>query len=347
MPVYSGAIQDSEGHLHSDMEFSECIHCKSVQLKKLVDPNLVYMIDHNSLIVGDTWKNHYIEFFNFIGDLKSKTVLELSDPSAKLAKMTDIYNRWLIVEPNSYFESTDKIIFIPKFFDENFDLIGKVDFIVHSHFFEHTFEPLKILEKCHQILDNDGDMIFSVPNLQYLLENGYQPNNILHFEHTFYYDEERMEYLLNRSGFEIIDVKKYRTHSIFYKCKKTKNSFPINNFEFSEDRTQFESIYNGFIEKIRNINSIVENFENIFLFGCHSSTQFLISNGLDITKINSIIDNSSSKQGKYLYGTNMVTKSPEVIKNLSNVLVIVNHASIYAEEIKKSILDLKKDIEFI
>jgi len=38
--------------------------------------------------------------------------------------------------------------------------------IVHSHLFEHIYEPNLFLTKCYNLLDSDGEMFFGVPNIQ-------------------------------------------------------------------------------------------------------------------------------------------------------------------------------------
>ena len=86
MPVYSSDISTKENHQISDIKFSECPDCNAVQLKEFVEPEIVYQLNHNREIVGQTWEQHYEEFKKFIHDVSGKTVLEISDPVAKLPK---------------------------------------------------------------------------------------------------------------------------------------------------------------------------------------------------------------------------------------------------------------------
>lgn len=346
MPVYSGAIDDDADYNYHPMVFSECNQCRTVQLSELVDPNLVYMIDHNSLVVGEIWKSHYNEFSEFIGDVSEKTVLELSDPSAKIAKLCKNYKKWYIVEPNSYLDDTEKITFINKFFDEKFTIDDKVDLIVHSHFFEHTYEPKLILENSHRLLEDGGMMYFSVPNLDFLLNNGYQPNNILHFEHTFYFDIDRLSFLLNTTGFEILEIKEFRNHSLFFKCKKTEFNLDLKT-DFVEIKSKFQLSFDKYQNLIKKINQVSSDYDQIVLFGCHMSSQFLLSNGLNQYVIDFIVDNAQNKQNKYLYGFDLQTKSPSEIKDDKKVLVILSHSGVYFSEIKQSLESLNKNLTFI
>jgi hypothetical protein len=84
----------------------------------------------------------------------------------------------------------------------------------------------------------------------------------------------------------------------------------------------------------------------IYLFGAHIFSQYLLTIGLDSTKINSILDNDSKKQGKRLYGTSLKIQSPQVLKNGEPIVVILK-AGIYNEEIKQDILkDINSNIIF-
>jgi len=57
--------------------------------------------------------------------IKNKTVLEIGDPSAKIAnRIAPSYNKWYIVEPNknNNISFADNIKFIESFFDDSFTL---------------------------------------------------------------------------------------------------------------------------------------------------------------------------------------------------------------------------------
>ena len=76
----------------------------------------------------------------------------------------------------------------------------------------------------------------------------------------------------------------------------------------------------------------------VYLFGAHIFSQYLLCFGLDRTKIKSILDNSTAKQGKRLYGAEFFVQSPEVLRGQDRPIVILK-AGIYNEEIKKDILE--------
>jgi len=59
------------------------------------------------------------------------------------------------------------------------------------------------------------------------------------------------------------------------------------------------------------------------------------------------LDNSSLKQEKRLYGTNLTVKSPKILKNYKKPTVILR-AGLYNDEIKKDIIEnINSDTKFI
>ena len=50
-----------------------------------------------------------------------------------------------------------------------------------------------------------------------------------------------------------------------------------------------------------------------------------------------ILDNDSNKHGKRLYGTDLVVKSPEIIKDINKPTIILR-AGVYNDEIREQIL---------
>ena len=68
--------------------------------------------------------------------------------------------------------------------------------------------------------------------------------------------------------------------------------------------------------------------------------------GLSENNIICIIDNDHKKQGKRLYGTNLIVHSVNCLSNESNPIVVVRCGP-YSEEIKSSLLNVNPTIKFI
>jgi predicted SAM-dependent methyltransferase len=351
MPVFMGTNND-DNDLYSDMTFTKCNECNSVQIKEIIDPNILYMNNHNLNVVGDTWERHYNEFVEFIsGDVINKVVVEIGDPSYKISKhLSKKTIKWMIYEvnPNDTISPPEKVFVVKEFF-ENVSDITKSDIILHSHLFEHITNPLVNLEKTYDILNDDGLLIFSVPNLESILKLNQSPNAVLHFEHTFYFSENIMEEILKFSGFEVLEVNKFGSHSLFFKCKKVKKgNIDIKKLKIINENVSnlFIKNYNSFKIKVDNINKkiMTNEVKEVYLYGCHISSQFLMNIGLNTEKIKFILDNSESKIDKKLYGTNHLTKSPSLLKNIKNPMVITSHMSIYESEINKQLKEINQTV---
>jgi len=348
MPVYMGVHNDEEtDSLFEQMLFSYCSKCGEVQIKTLIDPEILYQYNHNKGVIGDIWKNHYIEFSELIKDyVQNKNVVEIGDPSAKLAKITKGFNKWTIFEPNPETIQIKNVNFIRGFFKRT--LKEKVDVIIHSHVLEHMYNPIEFISNCSQSLKDSGEMFFSIPNMEFLIDNNYLPNNILHFEHTYYIDDDVVDYMIQKNGMQIEAKYKYENHSIFYHTVKNKNkNKSIPNIDTKKDlKNRFYNLHKKHMEKIFNIKQTVLNNPklNWYLFGAHVSSQYLLRNGFDEDLVKGILDNSEFKHNKKLYGTKLLTFSPKIISNIENVGIVCSHAGIYYEEISNQLRSINEEV---
>jgi predicted SAM-dependent methyltransferase len=325
-----------------ELSFSICIKCNTIQLDKLIPLDILYETSHNYSSVGKTWEGYFNLFCKKIEPfIVDKNILEIGDPSGKIANRSYDYKNWFIIEPNKNNRITfnEKITFIEGFFDEKFIINDKIDIIVHSHLFEHIYEPNSFLQKCYEILDSEGYMIFGVPNMEYIAENDLCPYLGVFFEHTIFLNKENISYLLEKNNFKIIEIVDYENHSTIYHCKKINMVIKDQpkSFVLSKNYTEIFFVtlekYKSFVEKC---NSLVDT--RFYIFGACYNTQYLLALGLDSNKILGILDNCKEKQGKYLYGYDIKIYDPSVIKH-TNCSIILK-SGYYSNEILKQILSI-------
>ena len=351
-------VNKGYNEIFCDMTFTECGKCNTVQIKELINPELVYIDNHNISIVGDLWKNHYVEFIEFLKPkIKNSTVLEIGDPSFKLSNELSINtNKWFVVElnPNHNLEPPKNVEIITQYFSDSFTINQNVDVIVHSHFLEHVQDIKSHLKTSYRILTNGGKLIFSVPNLEKILNTDSSPNNVLHFDQqilivvdlSYFYTKENLIKIIESEGFKLIETFDYKNHSLFFHFEKTS----LNRVDLVFEKTSniFIKKYENYINKINFINQTINDSKSeVFLYGAHVSSQFLISIGLNIGKINYILDNSVDKQNYKLYGTNLIVKPTEIITQYETPLIIVSHMSVYKDEIKEQILKINQNVKFL
>ena len=154
--------------------------------------------------------------------------------------------------------------------------------------------------------------------------------------------EPYIEYLLAKNGFRLTDKEYFlEDHSIFYTAVRDLSVTPValqSNF-YAENRQIYQEYVDYHDELIGDLNHRVQaTTASIYLFGAHIFSQYLIMNGLTTGRIVNILDNDPGKQGRRLYGTDLVVESPSVLRGLISPVVILK-AGIYNEEIKVDILE--------
>jgi len=342
MPIKLCCVDSIEGDCYP-MSFSICNICNTIQLDKLIPLNILYSSSHNTVSVGKTWETYFQVFCNKVGEIvEGKVVLEIGDPSGRVACAVDNYKDWYIVEPNKNesIQWKNNINFIEQFFDDNFSLGFCVDRIIHSHVFEHIYSPNVFLKKCWDILKEGGEMFFGVPNMEYIAQEAIAPCCGVFFEHTIFLNKENIEYLLKRNGFKILSIYDYENHSILYYVQKCIHFIielvPITNYR---------GIFLDSIEKWKEIVRLVDDSIDTYIFGASYNSQYLLALGLDNKKITGILDNCKEKQGKYLYGYPLMIFPPSIICGKKCNVIVKN--GYYSNEIIDQLLQLNPDVIII
>jgi len=252
---------------------------------------------------------------------------------------------WTVIEPIGAADYHPDILKINQIFDGSTNLGRQYDAVFHSHLFEHLYEPLETLKNIFDHLAESGVMCFSVPNMESMLKSGIVSS--INFEHTIYLPESLIEELLKSSGFSILKKKYFKEdHSIFYSCQKinTKRNFSYD--QYAENKARVIGFFKLKDHEISDLNSILNNLDdNVWVFGAHIFSQYLLSNGLDTKPIVGILDNDPQKQGKRLYGTSMNVLSPKVTQDTSGFVIL--RAGAYDDEIKQQLKNLNKDTVII
>jgi SAM-dependent methyltransferase len=311
-----------------------------IQLKELIPLEILYAESHGAGEIGNTWDIHHIKFAKFINKFSPNEVFEIGGGHGKLAKNYQQLDmiQWTILEPNPKPIEGCFATFINGFFANEINLDFNFDTIVHSHVLEHIYDLKIFMEKISKISKIGNRLIFSLPNMKEMLLRNY--TNCLNFEHTFFITEPYIEKILADHGFEVEEKNYFMAdHSIFYSAIKTDSildyAFPDNQYEINKN------IFNNFIQhhtnEIKKIKNQLNPDYDIFLFGAHIFSQYLLSFGLDQNRVKNILDNNKNKQKRRLYGTKLYVESPNCLKNLSSPQVILK-AGIYNEEIKKDII---------
>ena len=341
-PVFMGCVSSPPSQdVVADMRWFISRSSGLIQLSSLIPLDVLYPESHGSGGVGRLWDMHHKAFAKYLSHIAPSSVLEIGGAHGILSMEYKQFGQipWTILEPNpSPLEGCDAR-YIKGFFDENFKLGDFVEAVVHSHVFEHMYEPDQFMRHLSGYMEAGKHLIFSLPNLQRMLEKKY--TNCINFEHTVFLTEPYIEYLLTKHGFRLIDKEYFlEDHSIFYSAVRDSSLEPValQSELYAQNRQLYQEFVDYHEALIKDLNQKAqEAITPVYLFGAHIFSQYLIVNGLATAKIVNILDNDPNKQGRRLYGTNLVVQSPKVLRDVTNPIVILK-AGIYNEEIKEDIL---------
>ena len=326
----------------------------NIQIHPKVSLDKLYYKSHGSGTVGKIWKDHHELFFKLVKKYLKGNVCEIgggnNSISKKISNYSKIINFYCFDKNLKLKKINRKVKIITKFFDRNF-FKGKnsfqADLVIHSHTFEHLYDPNKFLQDVKSILSKNGKHIFTMPNMQPMIKKGYA--NAMNFEHPFYYDEKLVDCLLLKNDFKIIKKKLFKEdHSIMYVTKiddsyNTNQNKKLNNYQqYHKNFKLFKKTFELWKKEIIKINKLVKKYNNVFLFGAHVFSQLQIFNGLNKKKIMGILDNDKNKINNFLYGTNLKVYNPIILKKITQPCVILRAGS-YNQEIKKKLLEINKN----
>ena len=342
-PVFMGCTnQDIEKDLLFDMDWCISVNSGLIQLKNLLPLDILYPEAHGAGIVGDLWMKHHQAFSKFVNSYTPSGVIEIGGAHGILSKEYQKFDDipWTIVEPNPTPIEGVKAKFIKGFFDNTFTFSDEYSAIIHSHVFEHIYEPDVFMEHISKFMESGKYLIFSVPNLEIMLKRKY--TNCINFEHTVFITEEYIEYLMAKYGFRV-DKKEHfmDDHSIFYGLIKDNSVKPkeLNDKLYEKNKKLYLDYISYHHSLVDELNAKIEKTKNpIYLFGAHVFAQYLIAFGLNTEKIICLLDNDPDKHNKRLYGTSLKVASPKILEEIKNPMVILK-AGVYNDEIKKDILE--------
>jgi 2-polyprenyl-3-methyl-5-hydroxy-6-metoxy-1,4-benzoquinol methylase len=348
-PVFFGISENIiEDDKFVDMNFQISKSTGMVQINPLVDLNTVYQSSHNPGTIGQIWKNHHQALSEFLLKFNKNLILEIGGYSGILANNCIQQNKnidWTIIDPHvKKFDINIKID--NSFFDENYKSEIKYDLIVHSHLIEHVTNINSFMRTCHENLSEDGYMIFSLPNFDMFVEK--RLTNTLNFEHTYFINEYFLSKLFEMNGFELVEkTYYYKKYNIFYCVRKsTIKESTFDQSKYDEYKTKFLEYFDDVKNFIDETNNKISNNSDTFMFGGHVTSQFLLSMGLEERNITYLLDNDPNKQNKRLYGSNLIIKSPAILANYENPILILKNSS-FDEEIKNQILEINKNTKIL
>lgn len=208
-----GTVRDNK-----NLEIFECCDCGLVFLSEdehinesfYENSNMHQSFDfykwRNETLVDDTRRFEFLKT-----SMTNKKVLDFGSGNGGFLKLTkNISKKVLGVE-------LEKAI-IPFYKEENISLENnldnineKFDIITSFHVIEHIKEPLKILDKLKNLLEDNGRLIIEVPNANDALLTIYENEAFSNFTywscHLYLYTHHTLNLLAKQAGFEVEFIK--------------------------------------------------------------------------------------------------------------------------------------------
>jgi hypothetical protein len=333
--------------LRVDQEWATCDFCGTLQLSKLIPFELLYSTNHHHEVVGPTWMRHHKKFAEFISLKPDDKVCEIGSAHDFLAGiLLDKYPGldFLSIEPDST-NPDPRISHIKGYAEDHIPEIAENRIIIHSHVLEHVYNPEKFIESLALAMSRNSVMYVSFPNIEELLIQ--KGANALNFEHSYFLTPQVFTRIAEHAGLHIVRQEDFEKHSYFVELQKSDDHVIHNVPKSFQDTKPFDDLWTeleDFVEETLQITS--EDEIPTYLFGSHIFSQALFTQGLHAARILGVLDNAQNKQGSRLYGTTLITYSPEVIRNLAEVRVILR-TSHYQAEIREQLQAINPKVQII
>jgi hypothetical protein len=312
----------------------------SVVVQPIIDSDLVYLDNHNE-VVGATWTSHHELFAEFVTRYsKGNDIYEIGGAHGLLGVLANkkkMFN-WLIhdINPRPVAEYVGKII--QGKFLANAKVSEVYSTIVHSHTLEHVNDPFEFMHSISKSQKIGDRMLFSIPNMDAMISR--EDLNFLNFEHNYFLPRKLVQIILEKYGYEILEIAEFQKHSVFYATEyvgsKEEGTFSENVIEQNvrENAFIFDEYFKRCERKVDELNTLIRNFEGEkYVFGAHVFTQMLIAFGLETNLLHGCLDNSNLKENKRLYGTQLNVYKPESVLSADRRQVVIGSVATYSQEI--------------
>jgi hypothetical protein len=251
-----------------------------------------------------------------------------------------------MIDPNLGGQSLSGVKRITGFIEDNTEVISGNN-VVMSHVLEHLYSPGEFLKMLSENIELGDKIFLSTPQIYEWLKLG--SPNALNFEHSYFLSIDQVEAILADFGFILVQQESFDLHSIFSVFEKSKSVFAKN--EKYVNRPEHKSDFLNYIKKqidfCQFVNESLKHVKtDVYLFGASLFSQALLSFGLAEKDFKGVLDNSKSKNGERLYGSQLFVKSPEEISH-TDALTVVLRMGPYQSEIKNQLKQINESINIL
>jgi len=324
-------LQDEKG---ADLEVCRCSLCDLVQLSNEPVPYHKEVIRASAF--SDEMEQFRVQqFADFVDkyDLKDKKVLEVGCGKGEFLQLmqdtgTDAYGIEYAQDSVNY--CLDAGLQVEK------------DYILYAHhevkeapfdcffilnFFEHLPDLNSTLQALYLNLKDDGIGLIEVPNFDMIIKENLFSEFIN--DHLYYFTSDTLEHVLNRNGFEVVEMNEVWHDYIISAVVKKKQVPNLSSF-----KRQQKKITQQIMDYLAKFSE-----ESVAVYGAgHQALAVLALADLG-DKIKYVVDDAPFKQGKYTPATHIPIVSAEILHEDPPEAIIVMAAS-YSDEVASKLLKL-------
>ena len=321
-----------------DQKFYLCPVCGHGQIENIVSPSFLYGSSYSfrtsESFTSIEMNKFFISFIKKImkteGIESFENIIEIGCNDFYLLNcLSGVAKRVIGIDPffngKEEIYSKDKLEVIGDFV-ENVDLNkyilqGKTAMIC-SNTLEHIEYPRVMMKKILDSCNDDTLLFFHFPGIEGLIKNR-RFDQIFH-QHIQYFSLHSFNYLIKEFGGNLIASEDnpdyWAAHLFAFKRGKDERKFKTE--KMSEEYILKE--YESFKEKMREINSFVEESGEVYGYGAGAIVPMLdYFGGVPFSKLKGFIDDDKRKEGLFYLGYDVPIKTFSENECLSNSTVIL------------------------
>lgn len=194
------------------------------------------------------------------------------------------------------------------------DVTETFDLVSIQHVLEHVPDPVKFLEEVKSLISPDGILFIQVP------DNDRNPFDILVADHVTHFYPQTLSYLLELSGYEIVEFSREWVFKEISVVAKPKDASPAK-----PDQPMIDRVYENLISNIDYLTKMAieannDGFNKSFgIFGSSISATWLYGSLKNKASVSFFVDEDTSKKGNQHLGLPIL--SPVQVPKDSDVYV--------------------------
>ena len=310
-----------------------CNSCGLIQICNPIDPKELYL-DYNYCF--SSWKaepHMDREVETILAGTHGNSVLEIACNDGKFLQALKGKGKSLLfgIEPNPFASQKARekgFTVYSEMLNESLckkivDSFGKFETVVARQVLEHLLDIENFFSCVDILLSEDGFLFIDIPDVGIALSMG--DCSVLWEEHVNYFKESVIKSALLRFGFQSVAVERYTFSGMTLAILAKRTAIVVNN-QFPDGLTEHACAFNQKLNKYRQLleRTLSEHRRKqtkvvLYGVGCRACT---VVNGLNLGRyIDFAIDDQPERQNKYMPGSKLPIRTPDVLKDSSNPII--------------------------